>query len=557
MHTIIGTRPWCASSTAGWKFAAAVPEVQSTTAGRPVARADPSAKNDADRSSRCTCRRMRSSAGERQRKRRRTRARREARVGDAVAHPLVDERAGEGGGRVAAHARMPPWTPSGGCWSAGSPRPRRVGPGAGGWRTPAARRAARDEFVEAATCSKRRLTVRHGAVAATTTYVGYSQGGRLCLQLALDRPDVVQRLVLVSASPGIADADARAARRRRRRAARAGDRTRRRRPVPRTLARATAVRDAAARAQRHRRAPQGQHRRLAHVPAARARPGRRSRRTGTGSASWRCPCSLIAGELDKKYVGIAHRDGRRRSTTRAWRSIAGAGHACHLEQPERRRSPARLPRQRNASSSGVGLDRAHRAASRRREPAGRTSRRPRASTRSRARTHTAARGARPPARRPAAMPTDVSIIEVTTAGTPAASATSSAARTPPSGCCLSTITSAASSARTRRCVVDRADALVGRDRHVDPPARRARGRRATPPVARRTRGRSARASRSCAPRCRRPTRRWRRPALRSTAPPRRAPRRRAPHSPASRTFTFTARDTRGARRPRTRRRPAR
>lgn len=34
-------------------------------------------------------------------------------------------------------------------------------------------------------------------------WVGYSMGGRLCLQLALDRPDLVERLVLVSASPGI------------------------------------------------------------------------------------------------------------------------------------------------------------------------------------------------------------------------------------------------------------------------------------------------------------------------------------------------------------------
>jgi len=45
------------------------------------------------------------------------------------------------------------------------------------------------------------------------TYVGYSQGGRLCLQLALDRPEVVHELVLVSASPGIADDAERAARR--------------------------------------------------------------------------------------------------------------------------------------------------------------------------------------------------------------------------------------------------------------------------------------------------------------------------------------------------------
>jgi 2-succinyl-6-hydroxy-2,4-cyclohexadiene-1-carboxylate synthase len=43
-------------------------------------------------------------------------------------------------------------------------------------------------------------------------YVGYSMGGRLCLRLALDRPDLVHALVLVSASPGIADAEERAAR---------------------------------------------------------------------------------------------------------------------------------------------------------------------------------------------------------------------------------------------------------------------------------------------------------------------------------------------------------
>jgi 2-succinyl-6-hydroxy-2,4-cyclohexadiene-1-carboxylate synthase len=45
------------------------------------------------------------------------------------------------------------------------------------------------------------------------TYVGYSMGGRLCLQLALDRPEVVDRLVLVSASPGIESEKERAARR--------------------------------------------------------------------------------------------------------------------------------------------------------------------------------------------------------------------------------------------------------------------------------------------------------------------------------------------------------
>jgi 2-succinyl-6-hydroxy-2,4-cyclohexadiene-1-carboxylate synthase len=43
-------------------------------------------------------------------------------------------------------------------------------------------------------------------------YVGYSMGGRLALRLALDRPDFVRALVLVSSSPGIANPEERAAR---------------------------------------------------------------------------------------------------------------------------------------------------------------------------------------------------------------------------------------------------------------------------------------------------------------------------------------------------------
>jgi 2-succinyl-6-hydroxy-2,4-cyclohexadiene-1-carboxylate synthase len=46
----------------------------------------------------------------------------------------------------------------------------------------------------------------------TAVYCGYSMGGRLALRLALDRPDLVQRLVLVSATPGIESAEERAAR---------------------------------------------------------------------------------------------------------------------------------------------------------------------------------------------------------------------------------------------------------------------------------------------------------------------------------------------------------
>jgi 2-succinyl-6-hydroxy-2,4-cyclohexadiene-1-carboxylate synthase len=53
---------------------------------------------------------------------------------------------------------------------------------------------------------------RLGDAAGSGVYVGYSMGGRLCLRLALDRPDLVHALVLVSASPGLRTEAERAAR---------------------------------------------------------------------------------------------------------------------------------------------------------------------------------------------------------------------------------------------------------------------------------------------------------------------------------------------------------
>ena len=44
-----------------------------------------------------------------------------------------------------------------------------------------------------------------GTAGGRGAYVGYSMGGRLCLRLALDHPELVDALALVSASPGIAD----------------------------------------------------------------------------------------------------------------------------------------------------------------------------------------------------------------------------------------------------------------------------------------------------------------------------------------------------------------
>jgi 2-succinyl-6-hydroxy-2,4-cyclohexadiene-1-carboxylate synthase len=52
-----------------------------------------------------------------------------------------------------------------------------------------------------------------GAGDAPVPVLGYSMGGRLALSLALDRPDLVERVIVVSASAGIADPDERDARR--------------------------------------------------------------------------------------------------------------------------------------------------------------------------------------------------------------------------------------------------------------------------------------------------------------------------------------------------------
>ena len=55
VQTTSGTSAWCASTTAAWSSAAAVPLVHTTSAGRPVARPTPSAANEHDRSSWKTC----------------------------------------------------------------------------------------------------------------------------------------------------------------------------------------------------------------------------------------------------------------------------------------------------------------------------------------------------------------------------------------------------------------------------------------------------------------------------------------------------------------------
>jgi 2-succinyl-6-hydroxy-2,4-cyclohexadiene-1-carboxylate synthase len=168
---------------------------------------------------------------------------------------------------------------------------------------------------------------------AEAAYIGYSQGGRLCLQLALDHPEVVRRLVLVSASPGIADAAERAARR----------------ESDERLAREIERDGVDAFLERWLSQPL-----FATLPSDRTDiEARRAANTvesltgqlrllgqGVQPSNWerlgelRVPVLLVVGELDAKYADIAHRMAEQIPDARV-EVVSGAGHACHLEQPER------------------------------------------------------------------------------------------------------------------------------------------------------------------------------------------------------------------------------
>jgi 2-succinyl-6-hydroxy-2,4-cyclohexadiene-1-carboxylate synthase len=166
------------------------------------------------------------------------------------------------------------------------------------------------------------------------TLVGYSMGGRIALHAALAFGDRVDRLALVGASPGIADPAERAARR----AAdeRLADEVERmtieefahrwaQTPV---LAGQPPAVAAAIDADRRRNQPAGLARAL------------RGLGTGTLASLWErlpeleMPVTLVVGERDEKFTAIADQMARGLSDASVI-AVAGAGHAVHLEAPER------------------------------------------------------------------------------------------------------------------------------------------------------------------------------------------------------------------------------
>jgi 2-succinyl-6-hydroxy-2,4-cyclohexadiene-1-carboxylate synthase len=170
----------------------------------------------------------------------------------------------------------------------------------------------------------------HGAPA---DWIGYSMGGRYCLHVALSHPEQVRRLVLVSATGGIDDEHERARRRQ-------GDE-----------ALANRVEEIGVEAFLQQWLSQPLFATLPpHAAGIEARldstasglaSSLRLAGTGTQDPLWdrlgtlAMPVLIVAGELDHKYVQLGRRLVEAIGDNAELAVIDGAGHACHLEQPDR------------------------------------------------------------------------------------------------------------------------------------------------------------------------------------------------------------------------------
>jgi 2-succinyl-6-hydroxy-2,4-cyclohexadiene-1-carboxylate synthase len=165
------------------------------------------------------------------------------------------------------------------------------------------------------------------------TLAGYSMGGRIALHAALQLQPQLDRLVLVGASPGLADPAEREARR----------------AADEALAERIEAIGVEAFAAEWGAQPlfAGQPERVAaaaHADRLRNRPAGLAaalRGLGTGAMEplWErlgeltIPVTLVTGERDAKFREIAERMAERLGAARLV-VVPGAGHAAHLEQPE-------------------------------------------------------------------------------------------------------------------------------------------------------------------------------------------------------------------------------
>ena len=197
-----------------------------------------------------------------------------------------------------------------------------------------------------------------GRAGGRGVYVGYSMGGRLALRLALESPQLVEALVLVGASPGIDSPRDRAARR----------------AEDEALACDVERRGTAAFLDRWLRQPMFSTLRPSDIDLEARRSNSAEglamalRLLGVGAQDplWHrlgeltMPVLLVAGGLDAKYVLLAGRMAGSIGDHAQVLTMAGCGHAPHLEQPKpfcqmvwRFLHPP-SPSARRASSSGSG-----------------------------------------------------------------------------------------------------------------------------------------------------------------------------------------------------------
>ncbi|MGH8972045.1 MAG: alpha/beta fold hydrolase [Acidimicrobiia bacterium] len=163
-------------------------------------------------------------------------------------------------------------------------------------------------------------------------WVGYSMGGRLTLRIALERPDLVERLVLLGATAGLADPAEREARCRRDETLASGlERKGLEQFLTGWLNQELFKRlpaEAAGLDERRRNTVEG----LASA----------LRRLGTGAQEplWdrlgelRMPVLLMAGEHDSTFSALAFRLAAGIGDGAGVSFVPGAGHAAHLERPE-------------------------------------------------------------------------------------------------------------------------------------------------------------------------------------------------------------------------------
>ena len=192
------------------------------------------------------------------------------------------------------------------------------------------------------------------AVGGRSTYLGYSMGARFCLHLALARPELVERLVLISGTAGIEDGDQR--RQRRRDDDALADQLD---PPAGTSGEAVPV---ATFIRRWLDGPLfagispeagGFDRRITNTGPGLA-SSLRLAGTGTQDPQWGAlgtlamPVLIISGGDDQKFTALGRRMAETIGANAAHVVVAGTGHAPHLQRPE---EVARLIRSHRAPPS--------------------------------------------------------------------------------------------------------------------------------------------------------------------------------------------------------------